>query len=204
MLQRNTNCTPGINLLSKIRWICLFWSLIWNLWDENAFLSCGVRKDFEIVFSSLITGCHKVLHYHQCWQIRLGKFMSQEVWNELSLSGFLPQFKAESLGRHVLEARDAFSPVCSRALLQVSIWNCGAVLEEIKHVKHAARWAPSWKSSASWGPAVSHKKPFSYLISSRLHLFFQVGNMCLSPWFCGEDHAWKFISGSFESTMTTP
>lgn len=99
MLQRNTNCTPGINPLSKVRWIRLFWSLIWNLWEENAFLSCAVRKDFEIVLNFIITGCHKLLHYHKCWWIRLGKFTSQEVWNELKVcQGFSPSLRLSPWG----------------------------------------------------------------------------------------------------------
>lgn len=138
MLQRNTNCTPGINLLSKIRWIRLFWSLIWNLWDEYAFLSCAGRKDLEIVFNSIITGCHKVLHYHQCWWIRCGKFTSQEAWNELKVrQDFSPSLRLSPWGdaasRQGLHLTLCVPGPFFRFLYGtvVSLWNCGAVLEEI-------------------------------------------------------------------------
>ena len=158
--------------LKPLRWICIF-VLCW----KKRF---GNRVQFYHHRLSQGTSLSPVL-MDQTWQVHFTGGLERAE----SSSGFLPQFKAQSLGRRRLEARAASNLVCSWALLQVSLWNCGFSMELWCGAwgnQYAARWTPSWKSRALWGSAVSHKKPFLYLISSRLHLFFQVDSTCvLSP-----------------------
>ena len=102
--------------LKPLRWICIF-VLCW----KKRF---GNRVQFYHHRLSQGTSLSPVL-MDQMWQVHFTGGLERAE----SSSGFLPQFKAQSLGRRRLEARAASNPVCSWALLQVSLWNCGFSME---------------------------------------------------------------------------
>lgn len=128
-------------------------------------MSCVVRKDFEVLFSSIITGRHKLLHYHKCWQIGLGKRFGMSQ----SLLAFLLQCKAGSHAGN-LEARIVSHPLWS----WVPTWHHRCLVFEksselvMQQVGPAASWTPFWRESASWESAYRNLLLFN---SFSLHLF---------------------------------